>query len=444
MDRPVLSARPAARPLCISTQTAGSSSRRRAARHDRSNRTAQCVDSVQVSESAAQPPARKDRSTAPAPAAPPSSGSPAETAGPRTVHGPSGVDAGAAHQRLETLMKNAVQVNASDLHIHSGSPIKLRVAGKFTDADDTILVPSEAEGILLASMDPDQRRRFEAQGELDYAYTMPEIGRFRANAYRHHRGVSGVFRLIPPRVPTLSDLGLPSSLAKLVNYHQGLVLVTGPAGCGKSSTLAAFVDILNEERRDHIISIEDPIEHLHPSKRCIVNQRQVNRHTESFSRALRAALREDPDMIVIGEMRDRETMSLALTAAETGHLVIGTLHTNSAIRTINRILGVFPPNQQAQIRTMISESLRAIVSQRLVPTKKGDRRVPALEILIVNKAVANLIRESKTFQIRSILQTGVSHGMCLLENSLTDLVKAGTITREEALLNCEDAKRLAA
>ncbi|MEE9292769.1 MAG: ATPase, T2SS/T4P/T4SS family, partial [Acidobacteriota bacterium] len=216
-----------------------------------------------------------------------------------------------------------------------------------------------------------------------------------------------------------------------------------PGGCGKSSTLASFVDIINEERKDHILTIEDPIEYLHPSKRCVVNQRQVVRHTESFARALRAALREDPDVIAIGELRDLETIALALTAAETGHLVLATLHTNNTIRTINRLVGVFPPNQQSQIRTMISESLRAIVSQRLVVTSDGKRRVPAIEVLVINKAVGNLIRENKTFQIRSTLQTGSAQGMCMLDGSLADLVKAGTISKEEALRNCEDPRRFA-
>jgi len=221
------------------------------------------------------------------------------------------------------------------------------------------------------------------------------------------------------------------------------VLLTGPAGCGKSSTLAALVNIINQDRHDHIITIEDPIEYIHPSKGCVVNQRQVGPHTGSFARALRAALREDPDIIAIGELRDLETISLALTAAETGHLVLATLHTNNAIRTVNRILGVFPPNQQEQIRTMVSESLRAVVSQRLVARADGNGRVPAIEVLVANKAVGNLIRENKTFQIRSVLQTGLSHGMCLLDVSLAELVKKGIVTREEALKHADEPGRFA-
>jgi len=347
-------------------------------------------------------------------------------------------------RRLDTMLGRAVEQRASDLHIHAGAPVKLRVNGELLDDAEAPLPAAEAEAVLLGGLDVEQRALFEQHGELDFAYTIPGVGRFRANVYRQHRGMNGIFRVIPPAPPTLQELGLPATLARVVNFHQGLVLLTGPAGCGKSSTLAALVDILNTERRDHILTIEDPIEHLHPSKRCVVNQRQAGRHTESFARALRAALREDPDIIVIGELRDRETISLALTAAETGHLVLGTLHTNSAIRTINRILGVFPPNQQSQIRTMISESLKAIVSQRLIRTTDGKRRVPALEILMCNKAVGNLIREGKTFQIISVLQTGGPQGMALMENSLAALVKAGTISKDDALKICDDPKRLVA
>jgi twitching motility protein PilT len=346
--------------------------------------------------------------------------------------------------KLDAFLIRAMQTGASDLHLHSGTAVKMRIHGELADQDDAPLAAADAEAMIAGCLTPDQKEVFERSGEIDFAYTLPGVGRFRANVYRQHRGVDGVFRVIPPVPPKLEDLGLPNSLAKVVNFHQGLVLLTGPAGCGKSSTLAALINILNEERRDHILTIEDPIEHLHPSKRCLVNQRQVSRHTESFARALRAALREDPDIIVIGELRDRETIALALTAAETGHLVLGTLHTNNAIRTINRILGVFPPDQQAQIRTMISESLKAIVSQRLLPRADRRGRGAALEILMGSRAVGNLIREGKTFQILSVLQTGAPHGMCLMESSLAGLLKSGVITKDEALRHAEDPKRLAA
>jgi twitching motility protein PilT len=346
--------------------------------------------------------------------------------------------------RLDALLTRAVGSKASDLHLHSGSPVKLRLHGELVDLDGAPLAAAEAEALVAECLTSEQKELFRKQGEIDFAYTLPGVGRFRASVYRQQRGVDGVFRVIPPSPPKLEDLGLPISLAKVVNFHQGLVLLTGPGGCGKSSTLAALVNILNEERRDHILTIEDPIEHLHPSNRCIVNQRQVSRHTESFARALRAALREDPDVIVIGELRDKETISLALTAAETGHLVLGTLHTNNAIRTINRVLGVFPPSQQSQIRVMISESLKAIVSQRLLPRADRKGRVAALEILMCNRAVGNLIREGKTFQILSVLQTGAPHGMCLMESSLAALLKSGAISKDEALRHVEDPKRLVA
>jgi twitching motility protein PilT len=296
--------------------------------------------------------------------------------------------------------------------------------------------------MLLSALDDAQRALLAERGELDFSCSVPGVGRFRCNVFRQQSGLDGVFRSIPARPPTLEELGLPRSLAKFTGFHQGLVLVTGPANCGKSSTLAALVDIVNEERSDHILTIEDPIEVLHPSKRCLVNQRDVGRHTGSFARALRAALREDPDVIVIGELRDFETISLALTAAETGHLVLGSLHTNSAIRTINRMVGVFPADQQDTVRSQLSESLRAVISQRLIPAADGSRRVPALEILVVNKAVGNLIRENKAYQIQSVLQTGAAHGMCLLDDALNRLVKEKVITKDEALLHCEERKRI--
>jgi twitching motility protein PilT len=232
-------------------------------------------------------------------------------------------------------------------------------------------------------------------------------------------------------VRDLAELGLGNELARFTTYHQGLVLVTGPSGCGKTSTLAALVNIINQERRDHIITAEDPIEYVHRSQRCVVNQREVGAHSESFPRVLRAALREDPDVIVLGELRDLETVSLALTAAETGHLVLGTLHTGGAIRTISRLIGLFPPEEQDQVRVQLAESLRAVISQRLVPLADGSGRAPALEIMVVTRAIANLIRERKLFQIHSMLQTGRSKGMRLLSDSLDDLVKRGLIGAEE-------------
>ena len=284
----------------------------------------------------------------------------------------------AAEPMLNRILAKAMQLHASDVHIHTGVQIQMRIGGRLLKANSPPLDPAQSESMILQILTPEDRAVFTAHNDLDFAYAIPGVGRFRGNVYRQRRGVDAVFRPIPLEPPTLDQLGLPSSLARLTTYHQGLVLVTGPAGCGKSSTLAALINLINEDRPDHIICVEDPIEFVHRSKTCVVNQRQVHKHTGSFAAALRAALREDPDVIAIGELRDLETISLAITAAETGHLVLGTLHTNDAARTINRILDAYPPDQQSQIRSMISESLRAIVSQRLIPTVDGSRRVPAL------------------------------------------------------------------
>jgi twitching motility protein PilT len=374
---------------------------------------------------------------APAPAPAPAAVGPAPAAPPRPAFDLE------TPRALDRLLEHALSVGASDLHVHSGAPLKIRVDGRMSDLAGDLLTARVAARMVDEILTPEQQAALRERGQVDFAYTLPGKGRFRSNAYRQQRGVDAVFRVIPHHPPSLGDLGLPTSLARLANHHQGMVLLTGPAGCGKSSTLAALLNIINEDRHDHIITIEDPIEYIHPSKKCVVNQRQVGPHTGSFARALRGALREDPDVIAIGELRDLETISLALTAAETGHLVLATLHTNNAIRTVNRILGVFPPNQQDQIRTMVSESLRAVVSQRLVARADGGGRVPALEILMANKAVGNLIRENKTFQIKSVLQTGASQGMCQLDASLAELVKSQVITREEAQRNSEDPQRFA-
>lgn len=331
---------------------------------------------------------------------------------------------------LAAILDDCVGRGASDVHLHSGAPIRARISGRL-EASGESLDPSVVERLALGAMPPAQRALFEERGEIDFCHTW-EDGRFRVNVYRQQRGTDAVFRVIPPRPPTLEELGLPTTLARYINYHQGMVLIAGPTGCGKSSTLAALVNLINEERREHILTIEDPIETVHPQKRCLVNQRSVGPHTVSFAQALRAALREDPDVIVIGELRDLETISLALSAAETGHLVLATLHTDNAIRTVNRLVGAFPSEQQDQIRTMLSESLRAVICQRLIPRADGDGRVPALETLVVNKAVGNLIRENKTFQLHSILQTGASQGMGLMDQSIRELVASGVVSAEDA------------
>ncbi len=350
----------------------------------------------------------------------------------------------ADRERLHEVLRNAVQAGASDVHIHSGAPIKLRVNGEMSESRAAPLEGEEAGRVALAALDERQIASLARHGEIDLCYDVDGVGRFRTNIYRQQRGFDAVFRVIPSEPPTLDSLGLPNALAKLTNFHQGMVLLTGPAGCGKSSTMAALVNLINEERQEHILTVEDPIEYLHRSKRCLVNQRHAGQHTVSFARALRAALREDPDVIVIGELRDLETISLAMTAAETGHFVLATLHTNNAVRTINRMIGAFPFNQQDQVRTMLSESLRAVVSQRLVITADGSGRVPALELLVINKAIGNLIRDQKTVQIRSAIQTGKGQGMCLLEQSLDELVRSGPVSRDVALLIAEEKKLITA
>jgi twitching motility protein PilT len=376
--------------------------------------------------------------TASRPAAPTPSSAPR----PAPIAAPA-VSSSQGEPALNRILAKAIQIHASDVHIHTGLPIQMRVAGRLIKANSPALEPAQSEALILEILAEDERAHFLAHNDLDFAYSIPGVGRFRGNVYRQRRGIDAVFRPIPLEPPTLEHLGMPSSIAKLTSFHQGLVLVTGPAGCGKSSTLAALINLINEDRPDHIITVEDPIEFVHTSKHCVVNQRQVRKHTGSFANALRAALREDPDVIAIGELRDLETISLAITAAETGHLVLGTLHTNDAARTINRILDAYPPDQQSQIRAMISESLRAIVSQKLLPTVDGTRQVAALEILLVNIAVSNLIREERVFQLRSVMQTGRNLGMCLFDDSLLDLVKKGLISKETARLHSEDPKLFA-
>jgi twitching motility protein PilT len=350
----------------------------------------------------------------------------------------------ASGRRIDRLLEYAVRQGASDFHLASGEPVRLRVRGELLAAGERKMSRAEVEPLIREILDGAQQEELGRRGQVDFAITIAGVARFRGNAFRHQTGMSVALRAIPLEVPSLTDLGLPTTLARLTNYHQGLVLLTGPAGCGKSSTLAALLRIINEERRDHIITIEDPIEFVHSPIRCVVNQRQVGRDTGTFARALRAALREDPDVIAIGELRDLETISLALTAAETGHLVLATLHTGSAIRTLDRIVGAYPPEQQAQIRTMLSESLRAVVSQRLLRRIDAPARVPALEILFGTRAVANMVRENKTFQIRSILQTGGAQGMTLLDASLARAVKEGLVHRDEAVHHAEDPKAIPA
>jgi twitching motility protein PilT len=336
------------------------------------------------------------------------------------------------------LLQQTSELGASDLHVHSGACLRARLNGKIREAAPTILTNQECNSLIQEVLGERQRQKLQENFQVDFSYEIPGVGRYRANAYQQRRGVDAVFRTIKLTPPKLTELGLPRELERFTEFHQGLVLFTGPAGCGKSSTMAAMVNLVNQSRTDHILTIEDPIEYLHESASCNVNQREAGFHTSSFSKALRAALREDPDVIVIGELRDFETISLALTAAETGHLVMGTLHTSGAIRTVNRLLGVFPPDQQAQLRVMLSESLKVVISQHLVQRADGRGQVPALEVMVNNKATGNLIRENRTFQIKSIMQTGGKEGHRLLDASLTKLLINRVITKEEALRHADE------
>jgi twitching motility protein PilT len=322
---------------------------------------------------------------------------------------------------------------ASDLHLSAGMPPLVRLHGEMTPLDLPPLSREELHVLIYDIMSDTQKKVFEEKHELDFAIELAGVSRFRVNAFVQRRGEGAVFRTIPSTVKTLQELNLPPVLGDLCMRERGLILVTGPTGSGKSTTLAAMVDHVNRKRRAHIITIEDPIEFVHESKNCLINQREVGPHTHSFANALRSALREDPDIILVGELRDLETTQLAITAAETGHIVFGTLHTNSAPKTVDRVIDIFPSGQQAQIRTMFSESIVGIISQSLVKTADNRGRVAALEILVGVPALRNLIREDKTAQIMSVIQTGGQHGMQSLDQCLKDLVMAGKITREEAI-----------
>ncbi len=327
---------------------------------------------------------------------------------------------------MEDLLREAAEKGASDLHLSTGEPPMLRVNGDLVRTEHTALSAENVTALVDSIMNETHRARFAAEHEVDFACELAGKGRFRVNVFLHSRGPGAVLRAIPARIPSLDALEMPPILKDLCSRERGLVLVTGPTGSGKSTTLAAMLDVINQTWDAHILTVEDPIEFVHPPKRCLVNQRELGPHTNSFSNALRSALREDPDVILIGEMRDLETISLALTAAETGHLVFGTLHTSSAPKTIDRIIDVFPAGQQGQIRTMLSESLEAVVAQTLVK-KKGGGRIAACEILVGVPAVRNLIREGKLHQIPSMMQTGQRVGMQTLDMAFADLVKRGLI-----------------
>lgn len=341
---------------------------------------------------------------------------------------------------MDVFFKFMVEQGASDLHMSVTAPPILRLHGEMMPMKYRAFTQEYLKALLLEIMTEMQRERFEKTGDLDFAYELPEVGRFRANVFVDRNGVGAVFRTIPTKILSAEQLGLSSAILKMTEHKKGLVLVTGPTGSGKSTTLAAMVDHINCKRREHILTIEDPIEFVHPNKLSLVNQREVESHTRSFASALRAALREDPDVILVGEMRDLETIELAISAAETGHLVFGTLHTNSAPKTVDRIINVFPADRQEQIRTMLSESLRGVVSQMLLKRRDKPGRCASIEIMNVTPAIANLIRESKTFQIKSAIQTGKQFGMQTMDQSLMDLVMQKKISPEDAMVIAEDKK----
>lgn len=333
---------------------------------------------------------------------------------------------------MKELFLACVKQNASDLHISPGLPPLLRVDGELQSIKDAPpLDEKTTKAMIYGLMDEAQQKEFEKQLELDFAVMMPDIANFRVNVFNQVHGVAAAFRLIPSSVPTLDQLGMPNVFKELLERPNGLILITGPTGSGKSTTLAAMVDYINDREACHIITIEDPIEYLHHSKKSLINQRQINRDTKNFAAALRSALREDPDVILVGEMRDLETIRLALTAAETGHLVLATLHTSSAPRTINRIVDVFPAGEKNMIRNMLSESLAGVISQVLIKNETGGR-IAALEIMVGTSAIRNLIREDKIAQMYSAIQTGKQSGMCTLEQYLQELIHKGLINSVEA------------
>jgi twitching motility protein PilT len=342
---------------------------------------------------------------------------------------------------IDKIFAAAAKLGASDIHIVPGEPFILRKIGVLKKMKSNRLTPETTRQVVFEILTEDQQQQLDRNLQLDFAYELDSIGRFRGSAMLHNRGLSAVFRLIPPAIPDLAGLGLPETVAKVLDNHQGLILVTGATGQGKSTTLAAMVDYINSNRSHHILTIEDPIEFIHPLKKGVVNQRQLGANTLSYANALKGALRQDPDVIMIGELRSLETISMAISAAETGHLVIGTLATSSAPKTIDRIIDAFPPNEQNQIRTMLSESIKAVITQRLIPAKDGTRMVMAAEVLIGTLPMANLIRDGKTFQIPSMMQTGKNVGMQLMDETILDLLQQKEINARTAFEYANDQKR---
>jgi twitching motility protein PilT len=332
---------------------------------------------------------------------------------------------------ITELLAFSVKQNASDLHLSAGLPPMIRVDGDVRRINLPPLDHKEVHGLIYEIMNDKQRKDYEEFLETDFSFEVPGVARFRVNAFNHNRGAGAVFRTIPSKVLTMEELGMGQIFRDISMYPRGMVLVTGPTGSGKSTTMAAMIDYINENKYEHILTVEDPIEFVHESKKCLVNQREVHRDTHGFNEALRSALREDPDIILVGEMRDLETIRLALTAAETGHLVFGTLHTTSAAKTIDRVIDVFPAQEKSMVRSMLSESLQAVISQTLIK-RVGGGRVAGHEIMVGTPAIRNLIREDKIAQMYSAIQTGASVGMQTMDQCLQDLVDKRTISRESA------------
>jgi len=339
---------------------------------------------------------------------------------------------------IEELLVKARAMGASDLHVVVDSPPSARLHGTLMELEGDAYTEETSRAAIEPILDANRKQRLEAERQLDFCHRIPGHGRYRTNVYIERKGWAASFRVIPNRVPTLPDIGMPSHLADLVNYHQGLVVVAGPSGSGKSTTLAALVNLFNERRRSHILCLEDPIEFVHQPRGCLINQRQVDKHTRSFAAALRGALRQDPDVIVVGDMRDPETVKLAIEASETGHLVIGTMNTTSAPKTIDRLIDAFPPSEQTQIRTMLSDTLKAVISQTLIPNAEGNGRVACFEVLMGTLGVSNLIRDNKTYQLIGQMQIGEHHGHITIDAALTKLLDGRRITAEQAWLKAQN------
>lgn len=391
------------------------------------------LDLIHQSEAAAAP------APEPEPAAPPVQEAPA--AAPPAAAPAVAISASAEQfKTVQDYLRYAVQYGASDLHLSPDTQPKIRISGSIVPAFEgaPILTKEQTEKFARDFLTPVQLQIVEEHGSTDFCYEIPGVSRYRASVVRQRRGWECVFRIISSKIRTMKELGLPQVLYDLTRYHNGLILVTGAVGSGKSTTLAALVDHINNERRDHIITLEDPIEYVFKSAGCQVSQREVHTNTQSFSAALRAALREDPDVIMVGEMRDLETISLAITASETGHLVLGTLHTSTASRTLDRLLDVFPIEQREQIRTMVSESIRGVVCQQLIPRADGKGRTMAMEIMTNTPAIANLIREGKTFMLPGVMQTSRKQGMQQMDDCLKDLYDKRIISIQEAFVRAEN------